>query len=55
MNVCHDWALRSWILGWGPFATVVAPAALAARCAPTSKRPAIGIAGQTIGRLHRHD
>ena len=29
MNVCHDWALRSWILGWGPFATVVAPAALA--------------------------
>ena len=19
MNVCHDWALRSWILSWGPF------------------------------------
>ena len=31
MNVCHDWALRSWILSWGPFARVVSPAALAAR------------------------
>ena len=29
MNVCHDWALRSWILSWGPFARVVSPAALA--------------------------
>jgi predicted DNA-binding transcriptional regulator YafY len=29
MNVCHDWALRSWILSWGPFARVVAPEALA--------------------------
>ena len=29
MNVCHDWALRSWILSWGPFARVVAPAPLA--------------------------
>ena len=29
MNVCHDWALRSWILSWGPFARVLAPAALA--------------------------
>ena len=29
MNVCHDWALRSWILGWGPFARVVSPTALA--------------------------
>jgi proteasome accessory factor B len=29
MNVCHDWALRSWILSWGPFARVVAPARLA--------------------------
>jgi proteasome accessory factor B len=29
MNVCHDWALRSWILSWGPFAKVVAPASLA--------------------------
>jgi predicted DNA-binding transcriptional regulator YafY len=29
MEVCHDWALRSWILSWGPFARVVAPKALA--------------------------
>jgi hypothetical protein len=30
MEVCHDWALRNWILGWGPFGRVLAPAALAA-------------------------
>ena len=30
MNVCHDWALRSWILSWGPFARVLAPPQLAA-------------------------
>lgn len=29
MNVCHDWALRSWILSWGPFARVLAPGTLA--------------------------
>ncbi|MEQ1731991.1 MAG: WYL domain-containing protein, partial [Vicinamibacterales bacterium] len=29
MNVCHDWALRSWILGWGQFATVISPVSLA--------------------------
>lgn len=29
MDVCHDWALRSWILSWGPFARVLAPAKLA--------------------------
>ena len=29
MNVCHDWALRSWVLSWGPFARVLAPGALA--------------------------
>jgi proteasome accessory factor B len=29
LNVCHDWALRNWILGWGPYARVVSPAALA--------------------------
>jgi proteasome accessory factor B len=29
MDVCHDWALRSWILSWGRFARVVTPAALA--------------------------
>jgi predicted DNA-binding transcriptional regulator YafY len=30
LDVCHDWALRSWILSWGPFARVAAPRALAA-------------------------
>jgi proteasome accessory factor B len=30
LDVCNDLALRSWILGWGPSARVVAPAALAA-------------------------
>jgi proteasome accessory factor B len=29
MDVCHDWALRSWILSWGSFARVLAPARLA--------------------------
>lgn len=29
LNVCHDWALRSWILSWGGFARVVTPASLA--------------------------
>jgi len=29
MNVCHDWALRSWVLSWGAFARVVSPPALA--------------------------
>jgi predicted DNA-binding transcriptional regulator YafY len=29
LRVCNDWALRSWILGWGPFARVIAPARLA--------------------------
>ena len=29
LEVCHDWALRSWILSWGPFARVVSPPRLA--------------------------
>ncbi len=29
LEVCVDWALRSWILGFGPFVRVVSPAALA--------------------------
>jgi predicted DNA-binding transcriptional regulator YafY len=29
MEVCHDWALRSWILSWGPFGRVRSPHALA--------------------------
>jgi predicted DNA-binding transcriptional regulator YafY len=31
LNVCNDWALRSWILGFGPLARVVAPPHLAAQ------------------------
>jgi predicted DNA-binding transcriptional regulator YafY len=31
LNVCNDWALRSWILGFGPLARVVSPPALAAQ------------------------
>ncbi len=30
LRVCHDWALRSWILSWGAFAQVTAPASLVA-------------------------
>jgi predicted DNA-binding transcriptional regulator YafY len=30
MHVCHDWALRSWILSWGRYAEVRAPQSLAA-------------------------
>ena len=29
LEVCNDLALRSWILGWGASARVLAPAALA--------------------------
>jgi predicted DNA-binding transcriptional regulator YafY len=29
LNVCNDWALRSWILGFGPLARVVSPPQLA--------------------------
>ena len=29
LKVCRDWALRSWVLGFGPHARVVAPSALA--------------------------
>jgi predicted DNA-binding transcriptional regulator YafY len=29
LDVVHDWALRNWILGWGPSARVITPASLA--------------------------
>jgi predicted DNA-binding transcriptional regulator YafY len=29
LDVSNDWALRSWILGFGPLARVVAPPSLA--------------------------
>ena len=28
LEVCNDWALRSWVLGFGPLARVIAPASL---------------------------
>jgi proteasome accessory factor B len=31
LDVCNDWALRSWILGFGPLARVLAPPGLAAQ------------------------
>jgi len=31
LDVCNDWALRSWILSFGPLARVLEPAALAAQ------------------------
>jgi predicted DNA-binding transcriptional regulator YafY len=31
LNVSNDFALRSWILGFGPLAKVVSPASLAAQ------------------------
>ena len=31
LNVCNDFALRSWILGFGPLARVISPAHLAAQ------------------------
>ena len=31
LDVCNDWALRSWILSFGPLARVLAPAVLAAQ------------------------
>jgi predicted DNA-binding transcriptional regulator YafY len=41
LHVCHDWALRSWILGWGPFARVVTPDGLAADVAADLRAAAI--------------
>jgi predicted DNA-binding transcriptional regulator YafY len=31
LEVCNDWALRSWILSFGPLARVVSPPTLAAQ------------------------
>jgi len=28
LHVCHDWALRSWILSWSPFVEVTSPGSL---------------------------
>ena len=45
LHVCHDWALRSWILGWGASARVSAPPALAAAVARDLAEASAGYAG----------
>jgi proteasome accessory factor B len=57
MDVCHDWALRSWILGWGPFARVVTPMTLAREVAADLEaaraqyqEPSATPARRTLGR-----
>jgi proteasome accessory factor B len=57
MDVCHDWALRSWILGWGPFARVVTPPSLAREVAADLEaargqyeEPSVTRSRRTLGR-----
>jgi len=50
MNVCHDWALRSWVLGWGAFARVISPPALAAEI-----KTDLQAAAARYGRSSRND
>jgi predicted DNA-binding transcriptional regulator YafY len=38
LHVCNDWALRSWVLGFGPSARVVSPPALAAQIKDEAER-----------------
>jgi predicted DNA-binding transcriptional regulator YafY len=45
LNVCNDWALRSWILGFGPLARVVSPPALAAQILEEANRTRLQYAG----------
>lgn len=40
LHVCNDWALRSWILSFGPLARVVSPRALAAQIRDEVRRAA---------------
>ena len=40
VDVCNDYALQRWVLGWGSGATVVAPAALRADIAAEFERSA---------------
>jgi predicted DNA-binding transcriptional regulator YafY len=40
LDVCNDWALRSWILGFGPLVRVLKPAALATQIQDEMKRAA---------------
>ncbi len=40
LHVCNDWALRAWILSFGPLARVLAPASLAAQIRDEVQRAA---------------
>ncbi len=48
LHVCHDWALRSWILSWGPYARVIAPETLATEIRVDLDRAADNYAAATI-------
>lgn len=55
LKVCHDWALRSWILSWGPYGRVLAPISLAKEIqsdlqSACSAYTANGVAHDTIVR-----
>ena len=50
LNVCNDYALRAWILGFGADAKVVAPASLACDIAETVRRT-LRQYGHAAGRL----
>jgi predicted DNA-binding transcriptional regulator YafY len=48
-EVCNDLALRSWVLGWGPSARVLAPAALATDIQTDLKNASAQYAPQRAG------
>ena len=48
LDVCHDWALRSWILSWGPFVRVVSPASLAGEVISDLRRGGRALPGRSL-------
>ena len=52
LNVCHDWALRSWILSFGPLARVVSPSSLAESILEQLEEARDGYAPQFDFELH---
>lgn len=51
LNVVHDWALKSWILGFGHLATVVSPDSLATEIAREMERAAQNYTGVHDGAV----
>ena len=45
LNVCNDFALRSWILGFGPLARVISPPELAAQIQDEAERTRLRYGG----------